>query len=147
MNAGAWIATIAGGSVGVGVTLAAAIGALRYSRRPAPKPWCAQVPLPSEIPSLPAPSTAAARRGQELHRAFAGAAADGLWNRPPARPDSPLVLASGTPGAARDLLAGIADVLIDEAASAAVRGDEHNARTLLWVEDFVRDARDSIVDD
>lgn len=51
---------------------------------------------------------------------------------------------AGSPPAIRDLLGGTADVLLSEAASAAVRGDEKNAQLLMWLEEQVRDVRDAI---
>lgn len=85
------------------------------------------------------PQTAAARRGDmnSVMRA----------RRVPWAADSPLAHGRpGSPEAVRALLAGIAETLLMEAASASVRGDESNARHLAMLEEGVRDARDAIRD-
>jgi hypothetical protein len=87
-------------------------------------------PVPPRAPlRLPEPATAAARAGR------LGA------------PDSPLLVGMpGSPEAIRELLSGVIETLLMEGAHAAVRGDERNAGTLVWLADFTADARDAITD-
>lgn len=53
---------------------------------------------------------------------------------------------TGSPNAIRELLDGLADVLVSEVASAAVRGDQENAMLLNFLEEQVRDVCDQIRD-
>jgi len=114
---------------------------MRADRRKAAAPAVSPLPASWERHRTVEPARAAAADGRELHRAFERAVAGG-WGEG-------LQVPRGSPAACRDLLAGVADTLLSEAASAALRGeesDERNARQLVWLEAYVRDALDGITD-
>lgn len=133
MTAMGWAVVVGGGLVGVAGVLIPALAVLRYftceRRVHAPESHS-----PPSSPLWAGTPAAGAQMQRVMQRAFAGGETQGLVVHP------------GTVDGVRELLDGMADTLLNEAASAQVRGERRIAGMLVMLEDQVRDARDSLRD-